>query len=235
MNKKIKKAAAIAAAAVLCLSMSMSAFAAESVEDPDINQGEEQKPAQTTPIYAYGTGKDANGVTVNLQLNAVSEDVQKVLEDETAVKNILTDAGYNVPENSSVVLLAMGDYKMTNPYQDISAGAEMTFNLGYVYGEYGSANSDNLKDLNNGDTIYLLHQKADGTWEVIEGTVAIDQYGNYMVNATMTGFSPIGFIKVMSNGQVVVMDKNENVVKQVNSNTGTTTTVTAKKSPKTGE
>ena len=56
-----------------------------------------------------------------------------------------------------------------------------------------------------------------------------------MVNATMTGFSPIGFIKVMSNGQVVVMDKNENVVKQVNSNTGTTTTVTAKKSPKTGE
>ena len=235
MNKKIKKAAAIAAAAVLCLSMSMSAFAAESVEDPDINQGEEQKPAQTTPIYAYGTGKDANGVTVNLQLNAVSEDVQKVLEDETAVKNILTDAGYNVPENSSVVLLAMGDYKMTNPYQDISAGAEMTFNLGYVYGEYGSANSDNLKDLNNGDTIYLLHQKADGTWEVIEGTVAIDQYGNYMVNATMTGFSPIGFIKVMSNGQVVVMDKNENVVKQVNSNTGTTTTVTAKTSPKTGE
>lgn len=235
MNKKIKKAAAIAAAAVLCLSMSMSAFAAESVEDPDINQGEEQKPAQTIPIYAYGTGKDANGVTVNLQLNAVSEDVQKVLEDETAVKNILTDAGYNVPENSSVVLLAMGDYKMTNPYQDISAGAEMTFNLGYVYGEYGSANSDNLKDLNNGDTIYLLHQKADGTWEVIEGTVAIDQYGNYMVNATMTGFSPIGFIKVMSNGQVVVMDKNENVVKQVNSNTGTTTTVTAKKSPKTGE
>ncbi len=235
MNKKIKKAAAIAAAAVLCLSMSMSAFAAESVEDPDISQGEEQKPAQTTPIYAYGTGKDANGVTVNLQLNAVSEDVQKVLEDETAVKNILTDAGYNVPENSSVVLLAMGDYKMTNPYQDISAGAEMTFNLGYVYGEYGSANSDNLKDLNNGDTIYLLHQKADGTWEAIEGTVAIDQYGNYMVNATMTGFSPIGFIKVMSNGQVVVMDKNENVVKQVNSNTGTTTTVTAKKSPKTGE
>ena len=45
MNKKIKKAAAIAAAAVLCLSMSMSAFAAESVEDPDISQGEEQKPA----------------------------------------------------------------------------------------------------------------------------------------------------------------------------------------------
>ena len=228
MNKKIKKAAAIVAAAVLCLSMGTSVFAAQSPDDSNVNQ---ETPAQTTPIYVGGTGKDANGVTVNLQYKDVTEDIQKVFNDQAAMKDILTDAGYVVPENSSVVVLGMGDYSVENPYQDISAGADMTFTLGSTY----SANADLLKDLKAGDMIYLLHQTSDGTWEVVEGTVSIDEYGVYKVNATLTGFSPIGFIKVLSNGQVVVLDKNENVVSSVNANTGKTTTVTAKTSPKTGE
>ena len=232
MNKKIKKAAAIVAAAVLCLSMGTSVFAAQSPDDSNVNQ---ERPAQTTPIYVGGTGKDANGVTVNLQYKDVTEDIQKVFNDQAAMKDILTDAGYVVPENSSVVVLGMGDYSVENPYQDISAGADMTFTLGWGNEYGGSAKEDRLKDLKAGEMTYLLHQTSDGTWEVVEGTVSINEYGEYQVNATLTGFSPIGFIKVLSNGQVVVLDKNENVVSSVNANTGKTTTVTAKTSPKTGE
>lgn len=226
MNKKIKKAAAIVAAAVLCLSMSMSVFAAESPSDPDINTPVEDQP-QTEPYWAWGTGKDANGNTVTVNSTQVSAEVEKVLKDEAAVKDMLTDAGYAVPENSSVVLLGMGDFKLADPTQDVSAGVDMTFMLGAEY----TSNADNLKDLNDGDIVYLLHQKADGTWEVIEGSVYVTAFGEYMVKATMTGFSPIGFIKVMSNGDVVVLDKNENVVSSANTSTGTT----VKTSPKTGE
>lgn len=249
MDKRIKKAAAIVAAAVLCLSMSMSVFAAESVEDPVIDQEEDIQGGKTDPEgiwFGTGTDKDGNRVTVRGQ--EVSKEVEEILKDEQKVKDILTGAGYDVPKDSSVILLGMGDMQTIDTYgrpidQEISDSAEMTFPIGYYFNdewyEYSSSNADNLKDLKNGDTVYLLHQKSDGTWEVIEGKIKVDtdEFSGqirYSVVASMTGFSPIGIIKVMSDGRVVVLDKNENVVKQV-TGTGKTTAVTDKKSPKTGE
>ena len=104
-----------------------------------------------------------------------------------------------------------------------------------------------MKDIKNGDTVYVLHQTADGTWEVLEGKAVVTKdaggYTSVSVDVTMTGFSPVAFIKVMSNGEVVVLDRTETIVSQVEP-TGsastvttekTTSTVTTKTSPKTGE
>lgn len=250
MNRKIKRAAALLASAVLCLSMGMSVFAAESVTDDEaFGTGTVVEDKEITQIwYGDGEGKDGNKVTVWGE--KVSAEVEELLKDEAAVKDILKDAGYEVTDDHSVVVLGAGDFKTIDMYgkpydQDLSDGAEMSFFLGSgetwtsdgVTYTYGSDNWDDLKDLKDGDTIYVLHQTADGTWEVLEGKAVVegDGYRRVSVTVTMTGFSPVAFIKVMSNGEVVVLDKNEVPTQKVEPTDAKTTTVTVKKSPKTGE
>ena len=69
-----------------------------------------------------------------------------------------------------------------------------------------------MKNLNNGDTIYVLHQKSDGTWEVLEGE--FNRNSAHMARATVhfDSLSPVVFIKVMSNGQTVVLNKEEELL-----------------------
>ncbi|MDE7037457.1 MAG: hypothetical protein K2O98_05755, partial [Lachnospiraceae bacterium] len=75
-----------------------------------------------------------------------------------------------------------------------------------------------------GATIYVAHQKADGTWEIIEGTLDKNMYGEWVVKVKMDSFSPVAFLKVMSNGKVVEVDKKGEPVKAATT-----------RSPKTGE
>lgn len=248
MNRKMKKAAALIASAVLCLSMGVTVLAA-SPTDPAIPEEKE-----ITQIYS-GSGLDKDGNKVTVYSEKISQDVEEILKDESAVKDILKDAGYVVSDEDQVVVLGAGDFETYDKNfevydQDISDGAEMSFSLGYSSGDYSSENWDDLKDLKDGDTIYVLHQTADGTWEVLEGTVSATTtdwgYSTVSVKVTMTDFSPVAFVKVMSNGEVVVLDKNEVPVSQVETSATsvtsskttekvTTTSVTVKKSPKTGE
>lgn len=248
MNKKIKKAAAIMAAAVLCLSMSMTVFAA-SPDAGDIPSGDSQETTEQEKEISQiwgAVGKDKDGNKVTVRSEKVSEEVEKILKDEEAVKGILKDAGYDVTDKDDVVVLGAGDFQLVdgqgNPIeQDISDGAEMDFFLGYGNDEYGyhSENWDDLKGIEDGDTLYVLHQKDDGTWEVIEGKAVVitNEFGDVdvRIKVTMTGFSPVAFIKVMSDGEVVVLDKTETPVQKVDTKTAKTTSVTVKKSPKTGE
>lgn len=255
MNKKIKKAAAIMAAAVLCLSMSMTVFASDrfdyaSPDAGDIPAADDQETEtevekEITQIWS-GSGLDKDGNKVTVLSEKVSAEVEEILKDTDAVKDILNDAGYDVTDDHQVVVLGAGDFETYNKDweaydQDISDGANMKFYLGYGNDKYGyhSENWDDLKDIKDGDTIYVLHQKDDGTWEVLEGKaiVVTNEYGDndISVEVTMTSFSPVAFIKVMSDGEVVVLDKTETPVQKVDTKTAKTTTVTVKKSPKTGE
>lgn len=248
MNKKIKKAAAIMAAAVLCLSMSMTVFAA-SPDAGDIPSGDSQETTEQEKEISQiwsGSGKDKDGNKVTVFSEKVSAEVEEILKDEDAVKDILKDAGYDMTDKHQVVVLGAGDFETYDKNfeafdQDISDGAEMTFSLGggdSYYG-YGTENWDDLKDIKDGDIIYVLHQKDDGTWEVLEGKAVVEWngtgYTSVKVKVTMTGFSPVAFIKVMSDGEVVVLDKTETPVQKVDTKTAKTTSVTVKKSPKTGE
>lgn len=255
MNKKIKKAAAVMAATVLCLSMSTTVFASDAgnYASPDAGdipsaegQGTEPEKDKEIAQIWYGDGLDKDGNKVTVFSEKVSAEVEEVLKDTDAVKDILKDAGYDVTDSHQVVVLGAGDFETYDKNfevydQDISDGAEMTFTLGAgdSYYGYGTENWDDLKDIKDGDIIYVLHQKDDGTWEVLEGKAVVEWYGTgyttVSVKVTMTGFSPVAFIKVMSNGEVVVLDKNETPVQKVDPKTAKTTTVTVKKSPKTGE
>lgn len=236
MNRKIKKAAAVLASAVLCLSMGMSVFAAESQTDPVIPDTEDQIGAETPEdkgiFWTYSSyGEDEDGKMLTVNSYKISQEVEEVLKDEEAVKNILKDAGYEVTDDHQVVVLGAGDYEVVG---DASGAIDMTFDIGMSI----DSNWDDLKDLKNGDRIYVLHQTAEGTWEVLEGEAVVDDMGYVTVvsvDVTMTGFSPIAFIKVMSNGEVVILDKNEVPTQKVEPTDAKTTTVTVKKSPKTGE
>lgn len=195
----------------------------------------------------FGSGLDKDGNKVTVFSEGISEEVEATLKDESAVKDILKDAGYEVNHDHKIVVLGAGDYSTYDARgnkidQDLSDGAEMRFSLGSSSEWYTSSNWDDLKDIKDGDIIYVLHQTADGTWEVIEGKAeVVSEYGytQVSVTATMTGFSPVAFIKVMSDGKVAVLDKAETKVAEVETaKSGSTVkaaTETVKTSPKTGE
>ncbi|HIZ08045.1 MAG TPA: hypothetical protein IAA08_08930 [Candidatus Eubacterium avistercoris] len=221
---KIKKAAAIVAAAVLCMSMSMGVFAS-SPTDPEqiVNDG---KTLTFNHLWmAEGTDKDGNKVTA-YSLEDLSQEVKDILSDEDQVKEILTDAGYIVGDDQDITVITAGDLSLMDmenfeKTEVPEGGVDLEINLGsystYTYGEYTYENTYGaIQGLKEGSTVYVLHQKDDGTWEVLEGTVKVktenDKYGSYTgyyVTAHFDSLSPVAVIKVMSNGEVVVLDKNE--------------------------
>ncbi len=255
---KIKKAAAIVAAAVLCMSMSMGVFAS-SPTDPEqiVNDG---KTLTFNPIWsAEGTDKDGNKVTA-YSMEALSQEVKDILSDEEKVKDILYEAGYTVKDDQDITVIAAGDLSLVDmetfeKTEVPEGGIDLELNLGfqdsYSYG--GQFTYGAIQGLKEGSTVYVLHQKDDGTWEVMEGTVKVkttsDEYGTYTgyyVTAHFDSLSPVAIIKVMSNGEVVVLDKNENYKGSIDvtaANKGNTVkgessqivkTTAEKKSPKTG-
>ena len=254
---KIKKAAAIVAAAVLCMSMSMGVFAS-SPTDPEqiVNDG---KTLTFNNIWsAEGTDKDGNKVTA-YSLEELSQEVKDILSDEEKVKDILYEAGYTVKDDQDITVIAAGDLSLMDMEKfektevpeggvdlDINLGFQNSYsNNGYTY-TYGA-----IQGLKEGSTVYVLHQKDDGTWEVMEGTVKVKTkingtHTSYYVPAHLDSLSPVAIIKVMSNGEVVVLDKNENYKGTIDVNATNNVdkvkgessqivkTTAEKKSPKTG-
>lgn len=246
MTKSMKKLTAIAASAVLCVGMSVSASASiisgASPTDPKI------------PVPGYATVKDSDGVTIISNQKKISEEVQEILQDKEQVKDILENAGYEVTEDQEIIVmgavdLEIGEYKWNGgryvfEKQEVpEGGVDVDLYLNdYFLGE------EQLENLKDGDTLYLLHQKADGTWEVLEGKVTVETHGygdytytNKFVSAHFDSLSPIAIVKIMSNGEVVVLDKNEEVTGKIdptkakdNAGSKVVKTSSVKKSPKTG-
>lgn len=194
MRKKIK--ALLAITLTLCLTMGMSTFAASPVDPP-------VRPSYPTTGSMGAVDKDGNRVTVKSE--AVSEEVKKVLEDKEQVKNIIKDAGYKVPDNAEVVVMGSANLTITEMPEG-GIDVELWYN-----GE----------DLKAGQIVYVLHQKADGTWEVLEGTITI----NGSVKVHLDSLSPVAIVKIMSDGTVITLEKTA----------GASTPAATKKSPKTGE
>ena len=115
-------------------------------------------------------------------------------------------------------------------YPNIGKNAEII-----AVGDYQLVDSKNGELITDGKvpggktlfTAYALHWNGKG-YDIIEGTITKDAYGNWVIQAEMDKFSPIAFIKVMSDGSIVEVDWKGDVVNP-------TTTVTKKASPKTGE
>lgn len=250
MNKRMKKVAGIIAAATLCMSMSMGVFAS-SPTDPNIPGVEENK--KLPPVSGgFGKDKDGNVFTAHAK-EELSEEVEEILKDENAIKDILGNAGYEVKDEQEVIVLGAGDISLVGKTPDDKlevpeGGVDVNLRLDPKVAE----------GLNDGDVLYILHQKADGTWEILEGSVYTRSYSEYFteyyVSAHFDSFSPVAIVKIMSDGKVAVLDKNEQQVgtlepdkgngnaddKTAGNGSGSDSemrvvkTTTVKKSPKTG-
>lgn len=248
----MKKVITLVLAFVLCMSMGMVAFA--SPVDP----GE----VQSILPYSYGTDKDGNPVTA--YASAMSEEVKEILKDEQKVKDILTDAGYILKNDEKVTVVGAGDLHLvsvgpfsTEYFEVPEGGVDLELRIFNVYAD--GTEDTNVTSLKDGDRLYILHQKADGTWEVLEATAVVktDESGkkSVSVNAHFDSLSPVVIIKVMSDGEVVILENNNvlesgnplgdnNVlgenrkVATIDPKTGAVTkiaqTSTVKRSPKTG-
>lgn len=197
---KMKKLVALATAAALCLGMSLTAFAADEKE----LSPEEIK---------YGYSDDDKHFVVSEDLTAEEKE-----EIANAAKDALAEK-FDVA-GKDVVVIGVGDYTLYDketgkPITDGKLDGKATFNF-FI----GSETKDGYE---KGATIYVAHQKADGSWEILTGV--LDRVaGEWVITVDMDSFSPVAFLKVMSNGKIVEVDKKGEPVK-----------ATTTRSPKTGE
>ena len=216
--KNLKKAAAFIAATVLCMSMSMGVLAS-SPTDPD-----------QIPGISYGMSldnEDGPSISAVAVSKDLSEEVEAILQDKNQIKDILINAGYEVKDDQDITVIAASDMELIDPrngekVEIPEGGTDFEFYL------WSGLSNPNLEGIKNNDTLYILHQKADGTWEVLEATAVVETSGDvttYKVKAHFDSFSPVAIIKVMSNGKITVLDKNGN-------ETGTITTTEANKGDK---
>lgn len=201
---KMKKLVALATAAALCLGMSVTAFAADvkSPQDSDI------------PTIGWGATDDGS---LDVWSKPLTDKEKEDIAD--AAEKALKDQ-YNVT-GKDVVVIGVGDYQLFDEDGKLiedgkvpNGGANFNFALG----------REDKDGYVKGATIYVAHQKADGTWEIIEGTLDKNSYGEWIVKVKMDSFSPVAFLKVMSNGKIVEVNQKGEPVK-----------ATTTRSPKTGE
>lgn len=188
---KMKKLIALAAAGVLCMSMGFNVMAAPSVTDP------EPEPEANVVV---DQAVDKNGNHYNINISNISKEVEDVLMDIDAVNEIFREAGYKgkADRDVTVYYIAAGDLTLEGA-EVPAGGVDIPFTI----------SKDEAKQ---GDTIYVMHQKNDGTWEILEGVVG----GNNEITIHFNSLSPVAFVKMMSDGSVIVLDKEDNKLGEIN-------------------
>jgi len=200
---KLKKLVALITAGTLCLGMSMTAFAA----DPS---REAVKPAGATT--SNGTELKVEALS-QATLDQVQKDVTKILEDSGrgvlpagAKAEVVVAADISLPDGESI------------PKEGLQIEVQMT-----------EAQID-AHDIKVGDKFYILHQRSDGTWEVLNGYGTVDKNGKII--ATVYGLSPIAFVKITSAGgqAITLVNDPQDPTKKAEA-----VTPVKQASPKTGE
>lgn len=187
---KMKKLIALAAAGVLCMSMGFNVMAAPSVTDP------EPEPEANVLV---NQAVDKNGNHYDINIENISKDVEDVLMDIDAVNEIFREAGYAGKEDQDVTVyyIAAGDITLEGA-EVPEGGVDIPFTI-------------SKEEAKPGDTIYVMHQKSDGTWEILEGVVG----ANNEMTVHFDSLSPVAFVKMMSDGSVIVLDKEENKLGEI--------------------
>lgn len=217
---KMKKLVALLAAGVLCLGMSTTAFAGPSPKDPVA--GTDANGKEIVEIPSWDEMSDAQ----KAQYKEAAAHFATPEEAATTLKNL----GYELPKDSEVVVLGVDEYTGLNGGQ-IAPGTEINFNLSRLENV-----ANGKQQLRAGDQVTLVHATwVNGklTWEVKRATVKWDAAaGIFYATVTMDSLSPIAFVEVMQNGDVIAFNSKGEVV---SSTTSTGSKATVKTSPKTGE
>ncbi len=236
---KMKKLVALVTAGVLCLGMSMTAFAATGDSNGNTNapspSPEEIKKEEEIKLNAGAPSFDEedvwfvdNGLDYTIGVDYLAgadgltdeqyKEVVDTISDPKKVEEVIKQV-CNVPDGAQYAVLKAGDIsygEMVNgqwvEHTLPAGGVDIKVNVG----------SASLEGLKNGDSIYVLHY-VNGKWEVLQGTVQVEGDAAF-VTVHFNSLSPVAFVKVTSSGKVVPYDAKGNPVTPVKT-----------KSPKTGE
>lgn len=197
--RNLKKLTAILLVSAMCIGTAFTSFASETapVADagsengnggtegttPTPNPGQEEVAAPVT-VEGNAVDKDGNEIPTTVT-DITDEKVIETLTSEEALKDIL-GSKYQIGSKDTVTVLAAGEIDIVG---DMPAGG-VDITMVIVDG-----------DVKPGNTVYVLHQKADGTWEVFEAVV--DETGRIKVH--FDSLSPVAVVKVMSDGTVKVL------------------------------
>lgn len=177
-----KKFLAVVMAATMCLSMGMTAFAAESTEGskPDA------KPEETveTIVKEDQVAATVNGKEVAVEIKAVEKAVQEAVEKEDFVANVIEA---NLTTNPDVA-------KKLQDADEVVILGSVDINVELKEGEEAKIVIDKMDGIKAGDSVYALHQKEDGSWEIIDVEVLED--GSLVLK--MSSCSPVVFVKTAS-------------------------------------
>lgn len=202
-EKDVKKKllALLTALAMVCC-LCTTTFAADSPSDSTFDK--------IDAPYVYASGTSEEGLTDNdvlyidsRQINTDNctpeefEAAKTLADNEEEVVKVLEENGVDVPADAKMVLISAGEYDAYVDHYEYSE--EYGYNVWTGGGEYEgqldlTLDLDGL-DVEDGDTVYVLHYTSEGTWEVFEcvvedGTVTID----------VASLSPIMVYKMMSDG-----------------------------------
>ena len=204
MKKITKKVFSLALVAVLTLSMGMVAFAKDSTENPNPGTGSESTgnpdtdkpgtPSTENPGTPSTENPGSQGQTVvgdlstagslasatidgknvagTVSLSTVSPSFYATMMNAAKVKNLFNNAGVAFDK---ATYLASVDIHFTGNIP--KSGIQFTFNV---------------KDVTTKDTIYAIHQKKDGTYELVKCRVPEDG----KVSFTLYSLSPVAFFNV---------------------------------------
>lgn len=219
--RNLKKLTAILLVSAMCIGTAFTSFAAEGDGGSQNGNGGTEN---TTPTPNPGTPEDTNeGAGKGLEevpqlywaqaadkdgnrVHIISEQITdkkalEVLTDEDEMKKVLGQK-YNVGKDDKVTVLTAANLKIDGEMPE--GGVDMMLYVG---------DDDQIKP---GNTVYVLHKKADGTWEVFSAKV--NAAGEIEVH--FDSLSPVAVVKVTSDGKVKVLTEKGD---------------TTRKSPKTGE
>lgn len=200
---KMKKLACAFAATAMMLT-SIPIYAADDSPVP----GDVRRTSPTeTDVPTASSDYTVDGVKVEIIKEELDKDAVKDVDTPEKVIDLIKNAGYTVPNGSTVVVTG-GDYfaEINDKKVDINDQIQMAFNMADT-------------DFAIGQSVFVLHQMKNGEWEVIQTVVN----NNGDVIATLNGLSAVVIAKVMTDGTVKPAQSSTTTPGKT-TNTATTTT-----------
>lgn len=205
---KLKKIAAVALAATMCMGLSMTAFASTTV--PSASNSQSAVDDIQSPNFIPGTSdiRPSNGtgeandelVYDQTKLDPRSKTWESI-NTTPEVLDILAENGLGVPKGSTIVPI---DYINVTGLSEDMANV-VTFTL--AASDF-SSNKFDVDKYHAGDTIYAMMETGEntGVWEMVPGTLNDKGEVDFTIDHTGT----IILVKAMKNGRLVQFTKDSN-------------------------
>lgn len=204
---KLKKIVAIALAATMCMGLSMTALADDTVSSAsnaksDIDAIQSPTFAHTVGVKASnGTGEANPDLEMDIEALDTRSKTWESINTTPEVLDILSENGLGVPKGSTIIPV---DFVNVTGLSEDMANV-ITFTLSSD--DFTDSKLDTSK-FHEGDTIYAMMETGEntGVWEMVPGVLNKDGAVDFTVDHKGT----IILVKAMKNGKLVQFTKDSN-------------------------